>query len=167
MNTKSNKPATWAERLATMICVPLIIFSSVSILFPSFPPPLSSTYTQAREKGGDSTQLWMCHRQRRHRTPNSLQHQTEEITTAKQQSIAPRLHQTQVLPINHHNPCKTQIDRGSQKYRPNRQQYQIHRKILIEERIKVHLHSSYIVNDLQGQAQEGSEEEPGGAAVEC
>jgi hypothetical protein len=77
------------------------------------------------------THLWTRLRHRRYRTPNDLQYQTKKITIAKQQSITPWPHQTQVRPTHQHNPRQTQIHRGSQENGANCQGYQINEEILL------------------------------------
>jgi hypothetical protein len=83
------------------------------------------------------------------RTPNRLQQQTQKITTAKQQSVTPRPHQTQILAIYHDYSRKTEVNGGSQEHGSNCQRDQICKEIGFQERIEVYFDSASVSYDLE------------------
>lgn len=94
-------------------------------------------------------------------TANSLDKQTQEITSHEEESVSSSPDSTNLFPIDNYNSPQTEIYRSSHEHWTQSQADQIHEKVCPVERIAIHEDSSNVSRRLTNESQDhGDADQP-------
>lgn len=97
--------------------------------------------------------LCLAHALGRNCAPNSLHDQGSKIKPAENKGIRPRPNNTNVLPIDNHDPRQRHVHTRGQEHRRERKANKVNQEIILGKWVAVEQDSSDVANDFADKAE--------------